>query len=210
MHPLICSHCGAWAETPQVKDPPASLCCAECGHCRPFQRLPLYCLTGPSGTGKSTVARLLVEPLRERFVVLEQDVLWVEGLRDPTDEHRAFRSTWLRMAASVHQAGRPVVLCGTVMPPELEPLPERALFSEVRYLALVADPESLRRRLARRPAWRQWHPERIAETLEFNDWVRESAGLLDPPVRLYDTSDEPPEATAREICRWVESDGAPV
>jgi hypothetical protein len=28
--------------------------------------------------------------------VLEQDVLWIDGLRDDVDGHPAFRSVWLR------------------------------------------------------------------------------------------------------------------
>jgi hypothetical protein len=56
-------------------------------------------------------------------VVLEQDVLWVDALRDPDDDYGAFRRTWLRMIAMLNQGGRPVVLCGTVWPPELEHRP---------------------------------------------------------------------------------------
>ncbi|MQA11652.1 MAG: hypothetical protein GEU98_24510, partial [Pseudonocardiaceae bacterium] len=45
------------------------LVCAACGHRVPFGRLPLFCLTGPSGTGKSTVGRLLSAWLGERVFV---------------------------------------------------------------------------------------------------------------------------------------------
>ena len=108
--------------------PAAPLVCHTCSHEQEFVRQPLYCLAGPSGTGKSTVGHALLPRLADRFVVLEQDVLWVPELRDPAGHHRAFRSTWMRLAATIGQSGRPVLLCGTVVPPELEPLPERALF----------------------------------------------------------------------------------
>ncbi|RNL83940.1 AAA family ATPase [Halostreptopolyspora alba] len=203
MNPLICGGCGALAETPLVDSPPPVLACQECGHRQPFRRLPLWCVTGPSGTGKSTVARVLVERLRERFVVLEQDVLWLPGLRDPAGNHRAFRSAWLRVAAMIQQSGRPVVLCGTVVPPELEPLDERVLFSDIRYLALVCEPETLAGRLRGRPAWRQWSRERIDETLEFNAWLCDSAAELSPPVELLDTTHEPATATAGRVEAWL-------
>ncbi len=84
-------------------------------------------------TGKSTVGRLLTAELGDRVVVLEQDVLWTAGLRDPADDHRLFRSTWLRMAAMVHQSGRPVVLCGTVVPVQFAQCPEHVFFSDIHY-----------------------------------------------------------------------------
>jgi hypothetical protein len=35
-------------------------------------------------------------PAGRAVVVLEQDVLWIDGLRDDVDGHPAFRSVWLR------------------------------------------------------------------------------------------------------------------
>ncbi|GAA1754065.1 MULTISPECIES: AAA family ATPase [Streptomonospora] len=206
MNPLICARCGEFTDRPHVDadDPTgAVLCCARCGHREPFRRLPLLCVTGPSGTGKSTVARLLLESLSQRFVVLEQDLLWTGGLRDSDTEHPLFRTTWLRTAAMIQQNGRPVVLCGTVVPPEFEALPERALFSEIRYLALMCDPGVLAARLRARPAWRQWDEPRIAEMLDYARWVEETAHEMDPPVDLLDTTGVPAERTAEEVARWA-------
>ncbi|HEU5157919.1 MAG TPA: AAA family ATPase [Streptosporangiaceae bacterium] len=173
--------------------------CEVCGHRQPIRRLPLWALTGASGTGKSTVTQLLLERLGDRFVVLEQDVLWQSGLDDP----HWFRLAWLRMAAMIHQSGRPVLLCGTVVPPEFEPLPERALFTEIRYLALTCDPHVLAERLRRRPAWREWSEPRITETLEFNDWIRAEAASMNPPMRLLDTTRSSVTATADHVCAWA-------
>ena len=195
MNPLICDRCGCRLERPLV--------CGECGHQQVFLRQPLFCLTGPSGTGKSTLARVLVPRLSDRFVVLEQDVLWLPELSDPTDEHRLFRSTWLRLVAMIGQSGRPVLLCGTVAPPELEPLPERAMFSAVHYLALTCRPDVLAQRLRARPAWREWDEPRIAETLHFARWLGTAAATLSPPVTLLDTTDSSVEATAQEVCGWL-------
>lgn len=204
MHPLICDHCGEWDEAPDAAAGVSALRCSACQRDRPFLRLPLYCVSGPSGTGKSTIARTLLERLRDRFVVLEQDLLWVGGLRDPADHHRLFRSTWLRTAAMVQQSGRPVVLCGTVVPPELEHLPERALFSDVHYLALSCAPDVLAGRLRSRPAWRAWDEERIRENLEYAAWVEAEAEFLEPPLTLVDTTSADPVETADAVCRWIE------
>ncbi|WP_433699860.1 AAA family ATPase [Nocardiopsis sp. CA-288880] len=204
MHPLICTHCGEWDETPDTGAGVSVLRCASCGRTRPFLRMPLYCVSGPSGTGKSTIAGLLLERLRDRFVVLEQDLLWVSGLRDPEGHHRHFRSTWLRTAAMVQQSGRPVVLCGTVVPPEFEPLPERALFTDIHYLALSCEPGALAERLRARPAWREWDEERIDDNADFAAWVAAEAARLDPPMTLVDTTHTAPADTADAVCRWIE------
>ncbi|GAA4541819.1 AAA family ATPase [Amycolatopsis samaneae] len=192
----ICPACGDRAERPIVEG--ETLTCARCGHRWPFRRLPLFALTGPSGAGKSTVGPELARRLAPDVVVLEQDVLWTGALRGDVP---SFRAAWLRMAAMLHQNGRPVVLCGTVAPPELEPLPERAFFDDVHYLALVADDEVLRRRLRARPEWREWDEPRIEEMLEFTGWLRDNAKALD--VELFDTTDVPLDAAVTHAESWV-------
>lgn len=185
------------------------LVCTECGHHQPFRRLPLFALTGPSGGGKSTVGRRLVDELAGRAVVLEQDVLWMAGLQDPAGDYRQFRSTWLRMAAMINQSGRPVVLCGTVVPVQFERCPQRVFFAGIHYLGLVADPAVLRSRLRVRPAWRGWDEPRIEETLLFNDWLRREAASTDPPVELLDTTDRPLEDSVAAVLAWLDRAGCP-
>jgi broad-specificity NMP kinase len=158
-------------------------------------------VTGPSGTGKSTVGRLLVDRLADACVVVEQDLLWVGALRDPDGDSTAFRETWLRLAASLNQSGRPVVLCGTVAPPQFERLPERVLFDEIHYLALVCDHDVLRARLRARPAWRGWDEPRIDEMLDFAEWVRTAD--TEPPMTRLDTTTATVAETADVIEAWV-------
>ncbi|WP_240686899.1 nucleoside kinase [Amycolatopsis suaedae] len=200
----ICPACGDRAQRPVARG--AVLFCVVCGHDWPFRRLPLFALTGPSGAGKSTVGPLVADALADRVVAVEQDVLWTGALRESSPDgygHGPFRSTWLRMAAMIGQSGRPVLLVGTVAPPEFEPLPERVFFSAIHYLALVAEPEALARRLRARPAWREWDESRIAEMLEFNDWLRARAATLHPPVDLLDTTGVPLESTAEAVREWI-------
>lgn len=138
----------------------------------------------------------LIPRVSDRLVVVEQDVLWVPGLRDSGGDHHRFRSTWLRMAAMIEQSGRPVLLVGTVAPPEFEPLPERALFGRIHYLALTCAPNALAARLRSRPAWRGWDEPRIAEMLEYADW-------LATQTRTVDTTDRPVDEVVADVHSWI-------
>jgi broad-specificity NMP kinase len=200
---MICAGCGRWTNEPRVETAGAGtvLVCVACGHREPYRRLPLFAVTGPSGTGKSTVGRLLVDRLADACVVVEQDLLWVGALRDPEGDSTAFRETWLRLAASLGQSGRPVVLCGTVAPPQFERLPERVLFDEIHYLALVCDHDVLRARLRARPAWRGWDEPRIEEMLDFAEWI--ATAHTDPPMTRLDTTTATVAETAAVIESWV-------
>jgi len=195
----ICTACGAWLDPIEVLPDEPVLVCANCGRHQPFLRLPLFSLTGPSGTGKSTVGRRLIAELGDSVVVLEQDVLWTAGLTDPTDDYRQFRASWLRMAGMIHQSGRPVVLCGTVVPVQFERCAERVFVGDIHYLALVCEPDVLRERLRARPAWRGWDSSRIEEALSFNDWVRGNPGQME----LLDTTTLSLPQTVRAVAAWV-------
>lgn len=186
-------------DPPELLPDEPVLVCADCGKRQPFRRLPLFSLTGPSGTGKSTVCRQLTAELGDLVVVLEQDVLWTAGLTDPADDYRQFRAAWLRMAGMIHQSGRPVVLCGTVVPVQFERCAERVFVGDIHYLALVCDPDVLRERLRTRPAWRGWDSSRIEETLSFNDWVRSNPG----PMQLLDTTTLSLPQTVSAVAAWV-------
>ncbi|HEX8134219.1 MAG TPA: hypothetical protein VF880_12440 [Actinomycetes bacterium] len=198
----VCPACGAWSDDFLVADEEAVLACRACGHRWPFVRLPLFALTGASGAGKSAVGAMLVGRLRQ-VVVLEQDLLWLPDQLDSGDEHRQFRRLWLRLVAALHQNGRPVLLCGTVVPGQLEACPERRLVGELHYLALVCDDAELEARLRARPAWRGWSDEKVARMLAFNRWVERNAAATTPPMELLDTSGRSVQDSAADVRAWI-------
>ncbi len=190
---------------PVVEDDPPRICCETCARHTPFARLPLYCLSGPSGAGKSTVARLVGPQLAHLVVTVEQDVLWQPALAHEPGGIGRFRSTWLRMAAMIGQSGRPVLLCGTVAPVELDERPERVLFSDVHHLALGCHPDVLAERLRRRPAWRGWDEARISEMVDHARGLAAHAAAAVPPLTVLDTTTTPVATTADHVRCWVEA-----
>lgn len=169
----VCPACGQWSDDIVVAADEAVLACPACGQQQPFTRLPLFALTGPSGAGKSAIGTALAGRL------------------------------WLRLVAALHQNGRPVLLCGTVVPGQLEACPERRLVGGIHYLALVCEDAELEARLRARPAWRAWTEEKVAGILAFNQWVKRKAATTTPPMQLLDTTGRSVQDSAASVRAWV-------
>jgi hypothetical protein len=103
------------------------------------------------------------------------------------------------VAVNIHQGGRSTVLIATQLPEHYEALPERAWFSQIHYLALVCDEETIRERLSRRPAWRSMTEESISEMQRFNEWLKANASSITPPIDLLDTTHAAPPETIAAI-----------
>ena len=165
----------------------------------PTRKLPLFLVSGASCVGKSSLCEVLFRREQD-FLVLESDLLWRKEFDTPETQYREFRETWLRVCANVAQIGLPVVLCGCVTPEQIEPLPERALFSSTHYLAAVCSDAAMRRRLTLRgvtdPAW-------IESSMRFNRWLRENGETTEPGMTLLDTTELTIEEAARKAEGWV-------
>lgn len=212
----VCPGCGEYSEGKEVKlGSPSVAICGDCDFEQPFLALPLYVVTGASGSGKTTAALKLSSsnsgantPSRDipqsDFVVLDQDILWNEAMNAPANGFRLFRNTWLRMAKNIHQAGRSVVLFGSALPEQYESCPERRYFSSVHYLTLVCTAEELERRLTSRPGWRNsGTPAVLQQMQEFNSWLRKNAGETNPRMSVLDTTNASVEETVEQIKLWL-------
>lgn len=167
---------------------------------QPTKKLPLFIVAGASCVGKSALCEALFRR-EEDYIVLEGDLLWDDRYNTPEDHYSEYRSLWLNLCANVSQIGKPVVLCGCGMPVEFETRPERQLFSEIHYLAVVCGEECLRERMEQGrgvtdPGW-------IESSLHFNRWLRENAGTTSPPMELIDTTDMTIGEAAEKADRWI-------
>ena len=167
--------------------------CPRCGTVQPLPGIPLFVVTGASGTGKSTVA----EPLRARLpecMIFDTDViLHVAALGWDT-----WRDTWLQLAHAIALNGRATVLCGSLLPDQIEGLPARRLVGPIHFCNLDCPDAVLADRLRNRPAWRGSSKEpAIAEHQRFAAWLRTH---IQP---TFDTSSQPPAQVADHIANWI-------
>jgi ribosomal protein L32 len=199
----VCAGCGAYRADKSISDDGRLAICPECGHAHPFHRLPLLLVGGPSAGGKSTVCQGLLGNLAG-LVVLDSDILWRREFDSPETGYRDYFELWLRLAKSIGQSGRPVMLfgAGTAVPDNLEPCIERRYFSTLHYLTLVADDATLTERLRARPSWRgSSSDDFVASQLSFSAWLRAYTG--DPPITLLDTTGVEPTVTVEQVQAWA-------
>jgi predicted ABC-type ATPase len=200
----VCPNCGEYTVEKEIDPSGPFAICPFCRYAHPFLQQPLFVVTGPSGAGKSTICLKMVTELSSECVVLETDILWGTVPTTPDQSYDGYRETWLRMAKNIGQAGRPVVLCGTVLPDQFAACPEHRYFSTLHYLAIVCDDDLLAQRLNQRPAWRNSGTDVAnSEMIRFNRWLKENAASTNPPMKLYDSSRPTIQQSVADVARWV-------
>ncbi len=199
----VCPDCGEYSEEKSIDPNGPVAICPYCGHRHPFVQLPLFIITGASGSGKTTVCQELATHMTQ-CVFMESDILWRTEFATPDDNYRSYRNLWLRLAKNISQAGRPVVLCGSAIPEQFESCPERRYFTTIHYLALVCAPEVLKQRLQSRPQWRQSSSLTfIKQMLDFNAWFMDHARQTKPPITLLNNTRLSIDETSEKIADWI-------
>jgi hypothetical protein len=160
--------------------------------------LPLFIVTGASGAGKTAVVPELRRLLPE-WEVFETDILWDSG-----GDWFFVKQNWLRIAHSIAQSGRPTLLCGTLLPEDVDRCDHREFFSQVHYLSPHCDALTLVARLRARPGSRGCTQEFIAEHLKFSQWLLDHATtVFDPPLETVDTTHSSVAEVAVRIRDWA-------
>jgi adenylate kinase family enzyme len=204
----VCYQCGKYRADKIINLEGPYAVCPECGHPHPFLHLPLWVVSGASGSGKSTICSQLIGQL-DQFVVLESDILWQESFNHPETNYRTYFETWLRMCKNIAQSCRPVVLFGTGfgVPDNLEKCIERRYFSKIYYMALTCSEDALTERLQTRPKWRNSHQRTfLDEQKRFNQWfLNYNKNNLQPTIHLLDTTQASFQKTSNEVKSWITS-----
>ena len=201
---VICPACDTPTEGARVEPGEHALACDVCGARTPFEPLPpVLFLTGASGAGKTTLARALTGVVTEA-ILIDADLLWSVSPAhdDPASGYRQFRGLTLHLAERIARNGHPVVIEGTCIPEQYESLGERWYFARTAYLAVTCAEDELRRRLARRPHWRQ-EPARLEPLMILNERFRTEPASFSPPVQVLDTTGRTIAECAAETHAWI-------
>lgn len=166
------------------------------------RKLPLFIVTGASGVGKSTVATEL-RGMLPNFDVFETD-FFPQSTNSLLDLHGK-RAILLRFAYKVAQSGRGTIICGTMMPWDVEKCDDYNNFSEICYINLHCDDETRNERLRNRSDKATWTDEMLKAHENFAQWLLDNASTAyNPPMPTIDTSCIPPTEVAKQIKSYVE------
>lgn len=156
---------------------------------------PLFIVTGASGSGKTFVIPELRKVLPD-FEIFDLD--WISPFMG--DDWQKLRNIWLRVARSIALGGRLTLLCGTMMPRDVEQCVDFSYFSRVYYLNLHCDDGIREMRLRAR----NWPDDMITEHKTFAKWLLDNADqAYSPPMPTIDTSETERADVAVHIKEWV-------
>ncbi len=150
-----------------------------------MRKLPLFIVTGASGTGKTTISSLVRKQLPE-FDVFDMDII------DNVDWQIA-KENWLRIAYSISLSGRGTVLCGTMVPENIASSDYIDRFDRILYMNLHCDDVT-----------RQWDENLIEDHKNFASWLlQNSETAFEPPMQKIETAELTAEEVAEQIKEWV-------
>lgn len=166
-----------------------------------MSKLPLYVLTGSSATGKTTVIKELrrLMPNYEVFDHVEIKPFIREESSNKVDRKR-LNNIWLRVARNIAESARITILCGRILPVELEKCEDFSYFSQVNFLILHCDDETREKRLRSR---KKMTDKKIEENKALAKWFLENADKYTPAMPIFDTSKTDITKVAEQIMKWI-------
>lgn len=159
------------------------------------EKIPLFIVTGASGVGKTTVIKEL------RGLLPDVDIFDIDSIHQFVgDDWNKIQNIWLRVARNIAESGRISIICGTMMPWDVEKCEDYQYFKGIYYLNLHCDDETRELRLRAR----NWSEEMIQDHKSFAKWLLENADkAYIPPMPTVDTSKTGVKEVALQIREWV-------
>ncbi|WP_458122811.1 AAA family ATPase [Paenibacillus sp. Z3-2] len=157
-----------------------------------MSKLPLFIVTGASGTGKTTVSSH-VRKLLPDFDVFDMDII-------NNVDWQIAKENWLRIAYSISLSGRGTVLCGTMVPENIASSDYKDRFDRILYMNLHCNDVTRETRLKSRG----WDENSIEDHKNFANWLlQNSKTAFDPEMPTIDTSELSAKEVADQIKEWI-------
>ena len=194
-----CRNCGTFSPDKKVWD--HYIECPVCGYKEPFKKLPIICLTGACGAGKTTVGLELAANYNG-VITLEGDIVWIPEIDNtPETDYRKFRERILRMAKNIAQSGKPVLITGCTTPGQFEECEERKFVGNIYYIAIVCDKDVLAKRLFNRDHCSE---DFIQGQIQFNQWFIDNYNQYEPNIILIDNNQDTPDDVAKKVQKAID------
>ena len=199
---MFCDYCGTYRiRRIRLVGENGLFACDTCGREYVQRVLPMFIVTGASGSGKTAVIPHLQRLLPE-FGVFDKDLMW-------TGDADLAHNNFFRIASALAQGGRLTVIVGTLLPEFFVELSDRNLVGEIRYANLHCAPDLRAWRLLSRRTWDIPGNDFIRKHQEFAGWLLEHADTdFGAPMPTFDTTFASPEDVARQVADWIRSQGA--
>lgn len=194
----VCLHCGngTWDKSIEKQ----TIICPICGSKWNFLKLPLFFITGASGVGKTTAARILQRKTQD-FIVLDADMFYNIMPHNTEEDALNQIEQILYFSRNAMQCGKPLVwtMAGNI--DKLSAASGGRYFSEIACLALVCSDEQLQSRMTdgrgiKDAGW-------IHSSLDYNKYFLEHNKIGNTHYDLLKVDEKTPEETATEIEHWL-------
>lgn len=194
----ICSKCGNHEWDKEVDG--NTIKCPKCGYEWKFEKLPIYFLTGCSGVGKTTTA-IELQKLTDEYVILDVD--WLRNVAWPQndEEEKNLIEQIFYLTKDISQSKKAVVWTMAGGLDRLSRAYGKRFFSEIKVLALTAEPETIRKRMTEGrgiddAGW-------IQSSVDYNNYFRTHDILDDTKYDTLDCTNGTPAEIARKVLEWL-------
>ncbi|MFD0696373.1 AAA family ATPase [Paenibacillus sp. GCM10027628] len=166
-----------------------------------MSKVPLYIVTGASGSGKSTVVKELRRVMPD-YDVFDYDAL-IKVMRDDEDDEidkNKLKNIWLRVARGIAESGRSAIICGRIQPQDIKKCKDFDYFRRIYYLVLHCDEKTREKRLRARSTMTD---KKLQSNIDLAKKLIRRADQYSPTMPVIDTSKTNAAKVAKRISKWI-------